>query len=196
MPDAYCVAPPSVWISAYRYMADTLVELGESIDGRYVSVQSRDWGEAERSALLDTLHRRRDVAAFCILGGVFGEGIDLPGDALKSVVVVGVGLPQFNREQETLQAYYEEKRGRGFEYAFQYPGMQRVSQALGRVVRRDEDSGRALLIDSRYGERRYRELLPSCWIYDRPSSPPDTDLRTGTVSPALAVSVSLECPSK
>ena len=173
-----------VYFSAYRYMEDTLALLGDRIADRYLCVQDRRWEEAERGALLDALRRRRDVAAFCILGGVFGEGIDLPGDALRSVVVVGVGLPQFNREQEALQAYYQEKLGRGFEYAFQYPGMQRVSQALGRVVRQDEDRGRALLIDSRYRERSYRALLPPWWEYDYLSPTVGGGVEAGSELPA------------
>ncbi|MDJ0879592.1 MAG: helicase C-terminal domain-containing protein, partial [Halieaceae bacterium] len=121
--------------------------------------------EAERHELLDTLTHERNVAAFCILGGVFGEGIDLPGDALASVVIVGTGLPQFNREREVLRDYYQAKRGQGFQYAYLYPGMQRVSQALGRVIRTETDTGSALLIDPRYRDPEYRELLPSQWDY-------------------------------
>ena len=105
------------------------------------------------------------MAAFCILGGVFGEGVDLPGDALNSVVVVGAGLPQFNREREVLRNYYQRRRGQGFEYAYLYPGMQRVSQAIGRVIRRETDAGAALLIDPRYAEPAYRALLPPWWEY-------------------------------
>ena len=75
------------------------------------------------------------MAAFCILGGIFGEGIDLPGERLTSVVIVGVGLPQFNRETEQLRAWFQQQCGAGFEYAYLYPGMQKVDQALGRVIR-------------------------------------------------------------
>jgi len=103
--------------------------------------------------------------ALCILGGVFGEGIDLPGEQLCSVVVVGVGMPQVNRDTRQLQDWYQQRCGAGFEYVFLYPGMQKVDQALGRVVRRMEDRGRALLIDPRYRQRQYRELLPPWWDY-------------------------------
>ncbi len=158
-----------VYFSAYGYMEQVLAELDGRLDGRCLRVQQRGWGEAERNALLEDLRERRDVAAFCILGGVFGEGIDLPGEALRSVVVVGVGLPQFSRERAALQDYYAGKLGSGFEYAYQYPGMQRVSQALGRVVRDVGDTGTALLIDSRYGGRDYVDLLPPWWSYGYPS---------------------------
>lgn len=80
-------------------------------------------------------------------------------------MIVGVGLPQFNRETEQLRAWFQQQYGAGFEYAYLYPGMQKVDQALGRVIRGSGDRGRALLVDSRYGERQYRELLPPWWCY-------------------------------
>ncbi len=156
-----------VYFSAYRYMEDVVERLPPN--GRQLCVQDRRWREAERTALLETLKRESNVAAFCILGGVFGEGIDLPGDALSSVVIVGTGLPQFSREREVLRDYYDHsgrhQPGQGFRYAYLYPGMQRVSQALGRVIRTESDCGSALLIDPRYGEKEYRQLLPSQWCY-------------------------------
>jgi DNA excision repair protein ERCC-2 len=100
-----------------------------------------------------------------VLGGVFGAGIDLPGDQLSSVIVVGVGLPQVNPYTEMLRDYSQEHHGSGFDFAYLYPAMQKVDQALGRVVRRFEDRGRALLIDSRYGWTQYRDLLPPWWAY-------------------------------
>ena len=128
-------------------------------------MQQREQEDAGRDQLLQQLETRRDVVALCILGGVFGEGIDLPGERLTSVVIVGVGLPQFNRDTRMLQAWYQQRCGAGFEYACLYPGMQKVDQALGRVIRASEDRGRALLVDSRYGQRQYRELLPPWWNY-------------------------------
>ncbi|MEP5763935.1 MAG: ATP-dependent DNA helicase [Halieaceae bacterium] len=154
-----------VYFSAYQYMSDALELLRDAVTERHLCVQQRNWDESSRDDLLETLRSRQDVAAFCILGGVFGEGIDLPGEALRSVVVVGVGLPQFNRERESLRDYYQQKSGLGYEYAYVYPGMQRVSQALGRVIRRESDQGSALLIDPRYADAEYSRLLPPWWEY-------------------------------
>jgi DNA excision repair protein ERCC-2 len=81
------------------------------------------------------------------------------------VVVVGIGMPQVNRDTRQLQAWHQQRYGAGFEHTFLYPGMQKVDQALGRVVRRREDSGSALLIDPRYRQRQYRDLLPAWWEY-------------------------------
>jgi DNA excision repair protein ERCC-2 len=153
-----------LFFPAYRYLEDCLAALGE-VPGRRVYVQSPGAPEVERDRLLALLEQHRDVVGFCVLGGVFGEGIDLPGERLSSVVVVGVGLPQVNRDSEAQRALLQQRYGSGFAYAFQYPGMQKVSQALGRVIRDRGDRGRALLVDSRYREAQYRQLLPPWWQY-------------------------------
>jgi DNA excision repair protein ERCC-2 len=155
-----------VYFPSYRYLQDCLAQmrtLGLEAVRPGLWVQQRE--DAGRDQLLQLLAERRDVAALCILGGVFGEGIDLPGDQLSSVVIVGVGLPQFNRDTEQLRTWYQQLYGAGFDYAYLFPGMQKVDQALGRVIRSSTDRGRALLIDSRYAERQYRDLLPPWWAY-------------------------------
>jgi len=153
-----------LYFPSYRYMQDCMASMG-ALPQRSVQVQAAGAPDMQRDELLSLLSQRRDVAAFCILGGVFGEGIDLPGDELSSVVVVGVGLPQVNRDTTTQQAFYQNKYGEGFACAYQYPGMQKVSQALGRVIRGTQDQGQALLVDSRYRQASYRRLLPPWWDY-------------------------------
>ena len=163
-----------VYFPSYRYLEDALTLLqssGSAAPSRSLWVQTRQQGEQEREQLLQLLEQRQDVVALCILGGVFGEGIDLPGKRLSSVVVVGIGMPQVNRDTRQLQAWYQQRCAAGFEYAFLYPGMQKVDQALGRVIRRLDDTGSALLIDPRYRQRQYRELLPPWWEYQQ--WPPD-----------------------
>ncbi len=158
-----------VYFPSYRYLQDALEQIeasGDMADNRTLWVQGREQSDSARGELLQHLETQRDVAAFCILGGVFGEGIDLPGDRLSSVVVVGVGLPQVNRDTEQLRNYFHRQYGRGFEYAYLYPGMQKVDQALGRVIRRLDDQGSALVIDSRYRFAEYRDLLPPWWAYE------------------------------
>ncbi|MFV8818748.1 helicase C-terminal domain-containing protein [Haliea sp. E17] len=153
-----------VYFPSHQYLRDCLElihQLDPGVAGRRLWQQSG----ARREELLELLVQRRDVAAFCILGGVFGEGVDLPGDQLASVVVVGVGLPQVGREREQLRQWHDDRGEPGFEFAYRYPGMQKVAQALGRVVRTHSDRGRALLIDPRYRDARYRELLPPWWRY-------------------------------
>ncbi|MBQ8554972.1 MAG: ATP-dependent DNA helicase [Clostridia bacterium] len=107
------------------------------------------------------------VLSLCVLGGVFAEGIDLPGDALDGVVIVGVGLPQVNLFQETLRDYYDRTLGDGFLYAYMLPGMQKVAQAVGRVIRTETDRGAAVLLDDRYRQSAYRRLCPEQWVVQR-----------------------------
>ena len=114
------------------------------------------------------------VLSLCVLGGVFAEGIDLPGAALDGVVIVGVGLPQVNLFQETLREYYQRTFGDGFLYAYMLPGMQKVAQAVGRVIRTETDRGVALLLDDRYRQGAYRRLCPEHW-----------DIRRGDATKAL-----------
>ena len=101
----------------------------------------------------------------CVLGGSFSEGIDLPGDRLIGVVCVGVGLPGLSSENNIIREYYEEKNGdmSGYDYAYTYPGMNSILQAVGRVIRTENDRGVAVLIDDRYSEPKYRNIFPKEW---------------------------------
>ena len=103
------------------------------------------------------------MAAFCVMGGIFSEGIDLTGTKLIGALVIGTGLPQVCREREILQEYFDRKGMDGFAYAYLYPGMNKVQQAAGRVIRTDEDRGVILLLDDRFQRREYRELFPREW---------------------------------
>ena len=98
-----------------------------------------------------------------MLGGVYSEGIDLKGDRLIGTAVVGVGLPQVHPEQELLRSYFERKYGMGYPFAYRYPGMNKVLQAAGRVIRSEQDRGVVLLIDSRFTTGAYLALFPGHW---------------------------------
>jgi len=100
---------------------------------------------------------------FCVLGGAFSEGIDLPGDRLIGAVVVGVGLPGISDENNIIRDYYENKNGCGYDYAYTYPGMNAVLQAAGRVIRTESDRGIVVLIDDRFSEPKYKALFPPEW---------------------------------
>lgn len=103
------------------------------------------------------------VVGFCVMGGVFSEGIDLIGSRLIGAVIVGTGLPQISNEREILKNYYDKKGEAGFDYAYRYPGMNKVLQAAGRVIRTQEDRGILLLLDERFWGSDYRGLFPSEW---------------------------------
>ena len=97
------------------------------------------------------------------MGGVFGEGVDLTGDRLIGVGIVGPGLPQVGPRQEQLRDYFEQTRGSGFDYAYRCPGMNKVLQAAGRVIRTSEDKGVVLLLDDRFARSEYTRLFPRHW---------------------------------
>lgn len=110
-------------------------------------------------------HPETPLLGFAVLGGVFGEGVDLAGDRLIGVAIVGPGLPQVGPRQERLRDYFEKTRGSGFDYAYLYPGMNKVLQAAGRVIRTPEDRGVVLLIDDRFAAPAYRRLMPPHWSH-------------------------------
>ena len=121
---------------------------------------------AERAEFLDnfTGSPKEALVGFVVMGGVFGEGIDLPADRLTGVAVVGVGLPAMSPERDLMREYYENKLGSGgFHFAYTIPGMNRVMQAVGRLIRTETDIGSALLVDDRFSSSVYRRLYPDGW---------------------------------
>lgn len=127
--------------------------------------QKNGMREQEREAFLEefSAESTNTLVAFCVMGGIFGEGIDLKKDQLIGAIVVGTGLPQVSNERAILKNYYDERNGNGFDYAFRYPGMNKVLQAAGRVIRTSEDRGVILLLDERFLQRDYDLLYPREW---------------------------------
>ena len=128
-------------------------------------LQTKDMSPKAKGEFLAAFDRERDsyLAAFCVMGGIFAEGIDLVGDSLIGAIIVGIGLPQISYEREAIAAYFEERYESGKEFAYIYPGMNRVLQAAGRVIRREEDRGVIVLIDDRFDDPIYKKSLPSLW---------------------------------
>lgn len=121
--------------------------------------------EEEREKFLEAFESSGEssMVAFCVLGGIFGEGIDLKEERLIGVVIVGTGLPQIGNEREILKTYFDQKSGNGFDYAYRYPGMNKALQAAGRVIRTAKDRGVIALLDERFLESAYRSLFPREW---------------------------------
>ena len=103
------------------------------------------------------------LIGFAVMGGIYSEGIDLAGDSLIGAVVVGIGIPGLSYEREAIAEYYEEKYEEGKQFAYVYPGMNRVFQAAGRVIRRESDRGVIVLIDDRFDDPIYKKSLPRLW---------------------------------
>ena len=121
--------------------------------------------EEEREAFLEAFQEEKEesLVAFCVMGGIFGEGIDLKREQLIGAIIVGTGLPQISNEREILKEYYDKKEGMGFDYAYRYPGMNKVLQAAGRVIRTAEDVGIIELLDERFLQNDYQRLFPREW---------------------------------
>jgi DNA excision repair protein ERCC-2 len=148
-----------------RYAAVPCVTQTPGMDeqARQDFLQQFDDCSAEENVSADK--HRKTLVGFAVMGGVFGEGIDLKGRRLIGVIIAGVGLPQLGIERDVIKDYFEQSgsSGQGFEFAYQYPGMNRVLQAAGRVIRSDTDRGIICLIDNRFNESRYRQLMPAGW---------------------------------
>lgn len=130
-----------------------------------ILMQRSNMNEAEREEFLQAFERDDNgtLVAFCVMGGIFGEGIDLKNDRLIGAIIVGTGLPQISNEREILKQYYDRQGLSGFDYAFRYPGINKVLQAAGRVIRTQEDRGIILLLDERFRQRDYDALYPREW---------------------------------
>jgi Rad3-related DNA helicase len=154
-----------VYFPSYQYMESVLRAFRARYPRVTTIVQKKGMYGREREEFLDAFRADRGVlrVGFCVLGGSFSEGVDLPGDRLIGSIIVGVGLQGLSNEGNILQEYYQNRCEMGYEYAYLYPGMNRVLQAAGRVIRREEDVGVVVLIDDRYATPAYTELLPPHW---------------------------------
>lgn len=154
-----------VYFPSYRYRNDVFEIFMNEHSNMDVVLQQTKMTEKEKEEFLNQFSEtnKETHIAFCVLGGIYSEGIDLKGDRLIGSIIIGVGLPQISPEQDVLKDYYEEHNNMGFEYAYQYPGMNKVLQAAGRVIRDESDSGIIVLIDERFSSSSYRSLFPSHW---------------------------------
>ena len=150
-----------VYCPSLSYLEQLQGKLGSM--GIKTFAQRPAMNEQEREAFLAKFTGAKDSVGLAVMGGIFAEGIDLPGDQLVGVTIIGVGLPGLCIERDLLVSYFDQKERPGFDYAYRFPGMQRVLQAVGRLIRSEEDQGAALLIDRRFLEPRYENLFPGWW---------------------------------
>ena len=153
-----------VYLPSYEYL-DRLkdyLDLDENIDVHY---QEREMTEFEKEEFLSSFQAnpKRTNVGFAIIGGAFGEGVDLVSDRLIGVMIVGIGLPKINYESDKIASYFDETGKKGYDYAYIYPGMNKVMQAVGRLIRSESDRGVALLVDERYLTYEYRSLFRKEW---------------------------------
>jgi len=154
-----------VYLPSYQYLQSVVEAFKTACPSVQVLAQRPGLTEPERDAFLAafSVEHGETLVGFAVLGGIFGEGIDLIGERLIGAVVVGVGLPQLCVERDLIRDHFQKHTAAGFDYAYTFPGMNRVLQAVGRVIRSETDHGVVLLIDSRFNETRYRRLFPPWW---------------------------------
>jgi len=151
------------FFSSFDYLQDVIGVLRERFPQLPLWEQSRQMDEAAREQFLARFVEDGAGIGFAVLGGAFAEGIDLPGKRLIGAFVATLGLPQLNAVNEQIRQRMQTMFGAGYEYAYLYPGLQKVVQAAGRVIRTTSDQGSIFLIDDRYTRREVRALLPSWW---------------------------------
>jgi len=154
-----------LFFPSYEYMMMVHEIFTEKSSAIKTIIQTPAMKEDERDNFLNMFSRENceTLVGFAVMGGIFGEGIDLIGDRLCGVVIVGVGLPGISPEREIIRDYFTKNRQAGFEYAYMYPGINRVFQAAGRVIRSESDRGVILLIDKRFSTIKYKALFPIEW---------------------------------
>ena len=151
---------------SYRFLEEVHTCFLECVDHEVDSIcQVSYMDEEQREEFLEEFEQEREksLVAFCVMGGIFSEGIDLTDDKLIGAVIAGTGLPQVCTEREILKQYFNAADMDGFDYAYLYPGMNKVLQSAGRVIRTESDRGVILLLDDRFREMRYREVFPREW---------------------------------
>ena len=154
---------------SYRFMEEVYTVFAEMVEDRGACVdcliQAPYMSEEAREIFLESFEEAREgsLMGFCVMGGIFSEGIDLSEDKLIGAAIVGTGLLQVCRERELLKDYFDARGVRGFDYAYVYPGMNKVQQSAGRVIRTEEDRGIILLLDERFREPGYQETFPREW---------------------------------
>ncbi|MBQ7384006.1 MAG: hypothetical protein IJV72_04360 [Clostridia bacterium] len=154
-----------VYFPSYSVLEDVASAFREKYPDVLTIVQTRNMTQKEKEEFLDSFKDDRGVLriGFCVLGGSFSEGVDLPGSRLIGAIVFGVGLPGLSNEKNIIKDYFDLLNGCGYDYAYTFHGMNNVLQAAGRVIRRAEDRGVVVLVDDRYAEEKYRTLFPEHW---------------------------------
>ncbi len=155
-----------VFFPSYSF-ANSVYDCFTPIEKDEILMQSESMREEEREAFLHCFeaneNSEKSLVAFCVMGGIFSEGIDLKGERLIGAIVVGNGMPQVGPERDILRKHFDEEEKKGFDYAYTYPGMNKVLQAAGRVIRTADDIGVVVLLEERFLEASYQRMFPREW---------------------------------
>lgn len=154
-----------VFFPSYQYMYDVYKCMEQDLN-RKIIMQQKDMSEEARESFLqefDDGQNESTLIGFCVMGGIFSEGIDLKNESLIGGIIVGTGLPSINTASQLLRMYFDDRNNCGYEYAYVYPGMNKVLQAAGRVIRTEADTGVIALLDDRFLTAQYMSLFPKEW---------------------------------
>lgn len=153
-----------VFFPSYQMLQEIAELVGEELEG--LVIQSSSMSEEEREVFLENFvdNPEKSRIGFCVMGGIFSEGIDLKSNRLIGAIIVGTGLPMVCNERELFRGYFDQKNGSGFDYAYLYSGMNKVLQSAGRVIRTKDDRGVILLLDERFHQKQYHSLFPREWF--------------------------------
>ena len=165
-----------IFFPSYKYMEEAHAFFTTINPDISTLIQKRGMTEAQKSSFVSRFdeNNKESLVGFCVLGGVYAEGIDLVGDKLIGAIIVGVGMPRLSNERNLLAEYYNDSDTDGMMYSYVYPGMTRVMQAVGRVIRDERDRGISILIDDRFATPVYKSLFPVHWRHAKFVSEPKT----------------------
>ncbi|MBO5286686.1 MAG: ATP-dependent DNA helicase [Clostridia bacterium] len=154
-----------VYFPSYSYLTEVKDIFTEKYPKISVTCQSKSMSERAKKEFLDSFDAKKEgtLVGFCVMGGSFSEGIDLRGERLIGAMIVGVGLPTISTELNIIKEYFDNTRENGYAYTYTYPGMNKVMQAAGRVIRSEDEKGVVLLIDDRFASMEYKMIMPDYW---------------------------------
>lgn len=160
-----------IFFSSYEFLQQVKQQLELALQDSEVQLitQSRQMSEGDRQDFLQLFSQHRNLLGLAVLGGVFSEGVDLAGDNLKGVFIATLGLPQVNPVNEYMRQFFQKEFQQGYNFTYTYPGIQKVIQAAGRVIRTKKDKGYLWLLDDRFAQSEIQALLPQWWELDQPA---------------------------
>lgn len=148
------------FLPSFDYLYKVYSRYVEMYGEKGTIIQEENLSEIKKEEFLKAFNEDNNIIGFTVVGGMFSEGVDLPGDKLIGAIIVGVGFPMVSIENNIIAEYFDSS---GFDYSYTYPGINKVLQSAGRVIRTENDKGRILLIDRRYTDSKYKFILPNEW---------------------------------
>ena len=152
-----------IFFPSYYFMNKVYAVYEALYPASNILLQGQGIKEEDQEEILNSFNKDRNVVLFTVVGGIFSEGVDLPLEKLIGAVIIGTGIPQVSFERNIIKDFFDEKMNSGYDFAYKFPGFNKILQSAGRVIRTDNDKGTVLLIDSRFCQATYMKLFPDHW---------------------------------